>query len=75
MTVRAKFTCQSVTNYGGSVSADLMAIYSSTGENKDFTDSTPSGALKISIIKDRPAAAFFEPGKSYYLDFSEAPAQ
>ena len=75
MSVRAKFTCQSVTNYGGSITDDLMATYSTIGENKDFTDSTPSGSLKISIIKDKPAASFFEPGKSYCLDFTEAPAQ
>ena len=66
--------CNSVKIFQGSIEVQLTAVYSTTGENKDFTDATPSGSLTMSIIKDKPAASAFEPGKSYYVDFSEAPA-
>ncbi len=71
--VRAKFSCSSVEEFTHSSVAKFGAIHSSKGENADFADATPSGQLQITISKGRPAAEFFEPGKSYYLDFSEAP--
>ena len=73
MTVRAKFNCTHITDYGTQVQVNMSAVYSSTGENKDFCEASPSGDLKISITKNRPAATMFEVGKSYYLDFTEAP--
>ena len=72
-TVRAKFRCDSVESfYGGLKKAKLNAVYGKEGENKDFTDATPSGNLEISIWGNMPASNFFEPGKEYYLDFTEA---
>lgn len=72
-TVRAKFKCDSVTQFGyGGKEAKMSAVYGQQGENKDFTDATPSGQLSISISKDVPAANFFEPGQEYYLTFEKA---
>jgi hypothetical protein len=71
-TVRAKFNCNSVENFSHGKTAKLNAVYGNEGENKDFTDSTPSGTLEIGINGDVPAADFFEPGKEYYLDFTLA---
>lgn len=51
----------------------LGAVYSQTGENKDFADATPSGECWMSISDGRPAAHFFKPGKKYYVTFTEAP--
>jgi len=51
----------------------LGAVYSSTGENKDFADATPSGECWMNISPGRPAAEFFKPGKKYYVTFTEAP--
>ena len=51
----------------------LGAIYGKEGENKDFADATPSGECWMQINADRPALAFFEPGKKYYVTFTEAP--
>lgn len=48
-------------------------MYSNEGENKDFTDITPYGELKINIQSDAPAGNFFEPNKHYYLTFEAAP--
>jgi len=70
--VRAKFQCNAITDYGTTKVAQLGAVYGTEGENKDFTDATPSGDLSISIDKGTPACEFFEPGKQYYLDFTAA---
>lgn len=51
----------------------LGAIYGREGENKDFSDATPSGECWMQINEGRPALAFFEPGKRYYVTFTEAP--
>lgn len=71
--MRAKFKCDYITNYEWSKEASLTAVYSTKGENADFTSATPSGSLKIQIMNDAPASKFIEVGKYYYLDFTEAP--
>lgn len=70
--VRAKFRCNSVTDYGTSTSAELGAVADDgTEENKRFNKATPSGQLKITV--DNPTTRdFLKPGKYYYLDFTEA---
>lgn len=71
--VRAKFRCDSITDYGVSRQAQFSAVYApdANGEDAGFTKATPWGELKMTI--DNPAAAIqFEPGKMYYLDFSPA---
>lgn len=74
--VRAKFQCDRIIKHGyGGTEVEMSAIHSPDGENKDFTDATPCGDFKMEISKGMPAADFFEPGKSYYLDISEAPEQ
>ncbi|NUQ83058.1 MAG: hypothetical protein HUU10_15755 [Bacteroidetes bacterium] len=72
MKVRAKFFCHSVFQNDDNKTAHLHAVYGHQGENADFTRHTPAGSLSIAIDKDVPAASFFEQGKSYYLDFSQA---
>jgi len=72
--VRAKVTCNGIkdnavtfhTVYEGDVAkADT--------ENARFTTATPWGEIKLGI--NNPAALEqFEAGKSYYVDFSPAPA-
>lgn len=72
MKVKAKFRCNSVTDFGGCKQAQLNAVYSQTGENADFAEATQSGELKIGIDKEVPASNFFKPGKEYYLTFEES---
>ena len=72
MAVKAKFRCNSVTDFGGQKQAQFTAVYSQTGENADFAQATPSGDLKINIDSGVPASNFFKPGNSYYLTFEEA---
>lgn len=78
MAVRAKFRCTVVEDYGYSKKVKLGAVYPSDeeraaqSENDSFNKATPSGEMWMTI--DNPAASIqFEPGKSYYLDFTEAP--
>lgn len=51
----------------------LGAVCGREGENKDFSDATPSGECWMQISEGRPALAFFQPGKKYYVTFTEAP--
>lgn len=70
--VRCKFVCENVTNYEHSKTAKLRAVSGNDGENKDFTQYTPSGNIDVSFTNDAAAAELFEPGKSFYVDFTEA---
>lgn len=75
MSVRAKFKCHSkeMRELGGSDAAYLtfFASYGEGNDNKDWSKWTPTGALNMSITN--PAAFdWFEVGKEYYLDFTEA---
>lgn len=70
--VRAKFRCNSVTDYGGQKSINMTAIGGREGENAHFAKATPSGTLQMNIDADVPASDYFKPGKDYYLEFSEA---
>ena len=78
--VRAKMTCNGIESfqYGRDPKATtrkvrLGAVYGTEGENKDFADATPSGECWMMIDASRPALAFFEPGKKYYVTFTPAP--
>jgi hypothetical protein len=74
-TVKAKFICTSVNDFGkNGKEAILNAVYSEKGENADFAAATPRGNLAIAISKGASAETFFEPEKSYYLTFEEVTA-
>lgn len=78
---RAKFRVMGITNAvqqaGGEVvvSVRLVPVFGSkddaTGENARFYRYTPSGEIKLDILNPA-AAAVFEVGKSYYVDFTPA---
>jgi hypothetical protein len=73
--VRAKMVCNNLgTSSSGAVTkVQLGCVYSTTGENASFTKYTPWGACEMGIDADAPAASFFQPGKRYYVTFTEAP--
>lgn len=78
---RAKFQCNSVTDFGHgdycSQEAKLTAVMpnkDSVEENGQFNNATPNGQLTITI--DNPAVqGFFKPGVQYYLDIQAAPRE
>lgn len=69
-TVRAKFTCTSVSDerYEHHKQTKITLHPVTSGP---FWEATPSGRLELDICNE-VAAKFFEPGKTYYLDFSAA---
>lgn len=71
MTVRAKFKCTEVTitEYGKKVT--LVPVTGGSKENETFFKWTPYGKLEMGTVNDE-AAAQFEPGKEYYIDFTKA---
>ena len=79
--IRAKFTCQSVTNlprykeeedgdYPISETVNLSAVCDTDKTNEDWAKYTPSGEVKMTIDNPR-AQGFFKPGADYFLDFEE----
>jgi len=71
--MRAKFRVNSFTQFTGQGRKfDLSAVTDDgTPENQRYNTATPAGQLSITI--DNPAVVdFLQPGKSYYLDFSDA---
>ena len=65
MQTRGKFQCQSVKTFSG----QYAVCNDGTPENERFHKYTPSGNIKICV--DNPNVTF-EPGKFYYVDFTEA---
>lgn len=75
MTVRCKYTCNKVvksTAWSDKTKflyeAEFSPVMDGSEENKKFYDATPSGHLKVGTYKQD----VFEPGKSYYIDITEA---
>ena len=73
--VRAKFTCIGVRkslhwdrSKGFLFEATFSPVTSGSEENKQFFEATPSGEIKLSTYKED----YFEPGKSYFIDFTLA---
>jgi hypothetical protein len=50
--------------------AEFYAVVGDSPENEAFFEATPSGTVKIGTYREDR----FEPGKSYYLDITEAPS-
>lgn len=72
--MRAKFNVSNVKNESWGEEVELHAVYSNENNTEDnqFSQATPNGRLTMTI--SNPAAkGFLQPGKSYYLDFTEAP--
>lgn len=72
--LRAKFQTGSITDFGyGSKQFKLSAVYSNNpGEDNQFSQATPSGTIEM-MVSNPDAMDFFQHGKKYYVDFTEAP--
>ncbi len=78
MVVRAKFYVQSITwtkhwdkQKGHVATIELCPVTGGSDENKAFFDATPTGNIKVGTVNEKAAAAF-ELGKEYYVDFTLA---
>lgn len=65
--VRAKFTCTA--NNNGQIA--MQPVYTGSAENEAFYAATPGGSISLGIVNEA-AAAKFEVGKEYYVDFTAA---
>jgi len=72
MTVRAKFYCDSITQYVTNKGITFRAVTKGSEENKSFAKYTPSGELRLSIDPSTPAFDAFVVGKEYYIDIQDA---
>lgn len=72
MSVKAKFQCNSITDYGALKTIALSAIKKTDGDNADFAKATPFGDIKMNIDSSTPAFNAFAPGGVYYVTFEEA---
>ena len=70
-TVRAKFRCNEVTATESGKKVVLLPVTTGSKENQNFFRWTPFGRIEMGIMNDT-AAAEFEPGKEYYVDFTKA---
>ena len=71
MSVRAKVTCEGIVENNVSFRTVYEADAAADTENARFTKATPWGEIRLGI--DNPAALEqFQPGKSYYVDFTPA---
>lgn len=71
MGVRAKFKVDSVKENNGCVDVILYPVVGDSEENKKFYKYTPSGNILLSTV-NADAAAQFQPGAEFYVDFTEA---
>lgn len=76
--VRCKMMCveKGVTAYGPgdenkNAKIVLSPVTGGSEENKKFFKWTPSGRIELGVV-NAEAAALFEPGKEYYIDFTPA---
>lgn len=74
--VRAKFRVDSVTHnapQGGkkTVTIQMFPVYGNSEENKKFWQYTPGGSIQLQTV-NADAAAQFEPGDEFYIDFTKA---
>lgn len=69
--VRAKFKVCTITDYGNDQKeVKLIPVRADEGEDSIFGKYTPSGDMRMMILNPE-AAAYFEVGASYYVDFSK----
>lgn len=69
--VRAKFRCSEKNQSESGFNLLFRPVTGGSPENERFYKYTPGGELTLSTINEL-AAAGFEVGKAYYLDFTPA---
>ncbi len=66
---KCKFLCNTITEWETAYEYSLSPVYGSE-ENRVYWEATPSGSLKLSVVKSK--GKLFEVGKTYSIDISES---
>ncbi|MDH4451381.1 MAG: hypothetical protein QE265_12455 [Rhodoferax sp.] len=69
--VRAKFKVESLTKSESGSSIKLRPVTGGSPENEKFFKYTPFGEINIGTVNPK-AAAQFEPGNEFFVDFTKA---
>ena len=74
--MRAKMRVETVTRNGHSEVLKLNAVYGGTTNNEDnsFAKTTPNATLDMTIA-NKELHGQFNPGDTFYVDFTPVPAQ
>jgi hypothetical protein len=72
MGVRAKFFVQERTETASGQDRVVLGAVCRGEDNKEWSKYTPSGQITMTIKNDL-ATSQFDPGKEFYVDFTEAP--
>lgn len=73
MNVTAKFQVQSITEHSWnqkSKTVKLQAVYGNSGENKSWSEATPSGTIEM-MITNPAALEQFKLGAEVYITFTD----
>lgn len=68
--IRAKFKCEEIRYVEDCSHVYLVPVVNGSEENKNFYKWTPGGRIELNILR-KETASHFEPGKEYYVDFTE----
>lgn len=69
MSIKAKFVCTYVTDFGDSKKIQMNPVVSGDG-NLDYSRYTPSGSIEL-YITNPDAFNQFEPKQEYYITFEK----
>lgn len=69
--MRCKVKCVSITQSEYGHSLKFQPVSGSNAENAAFFKATPSGVIELSTINEKIIPEF-EPGATYYVDFTRA---
>lgn len=67
--LRAKFQVTTITHYENGSEVKMLPVTRGSPENEEFFKWTPSGEIKIGLIK-KEQAEVFQPGREFYIDMT-----
>lgn len=69
VTVRTKFQVSRVSSVVNGAEVELAVVSGNSEDNKEFFKYTPSGSIKLGLVKPEHAERF-KPGAEFYVDFT-----
>lgn len=69
--MRCKVKLETITRNASGYEVTYVPVTTGSPENQAFFKYTPYGSIKLGIVNDKVVAGL-EPGKEYYIEFTEA---